>query len=565
MIGVIGKNDEIPVIEEFFQLFKTPWEIYQAGRQYDVVLVTADEIPDVDSRLLLVYRSLRHRIDARHEVTISAQHRGLRPVVNGLTLPLYGNVATFGDSKHGIACVGASPNVAGLRFASPQRTILRLGYDLFEEVRFLLAVGQPIETADVPTLDSHIALLRQWILDAGLPLLEVPPTPSGHGFIVCLTHDIDFIGIRQHRFDHSMWGFLFRSTVGAARDLVRRRVSIGRLFRAWKAAASLPFVYLGWLKDFWEPFGWYLQVETGLPATYYVIPFKGRPGTNVPGPRASRRATAYDIGDLARWAIALKNQGCEVGVHGIDAWRSVHSGREELARVVALTGDARVGIRIHWLLHDSNTFALLDQAGYVYDTTGGYNDTIGYRHGTTQVFRPLNAKSLLELPLHIQDGALFFPDRLDLSESEAWTRCAALISRAQTGGGVLTVLWHDRSHAAERFWGDFYIRLVDTLRASDAWFGTAAQVAGWFERRRLVRFERVETPRGEYVMVVSDGNDDVMPPLTLRIQRPDATSAVVDMPWNGQTVIRFDASLADVETFPRGHASAGLQMCSGFL
>src|SRR5439155_671266 len=113
----------------------------------------------------------------------------------------------------------------------------------------------------------------------------------------------------------------------------------------------------------------------------------------------------------------------------------------------------------------------------------GYNETIGYRNGTTQVFNPPGATTLLELPLHIQDGALFYPNRLDLSESEAEKRCRALIDNARQFGGVLTVLWHDRSHGPERFWGDFYIRLVQALKSSKGWFATAGRVVSWFRKR----------------------------------------------------------------------------------
>jgi len=49
MIGVIAQAAERGVVEEFFQLFKTPWEFYREGRSYDVVVVTADEVPDVEN------------------------------------------------------------------------------------------------------------------------------------------------------------------------------------------------------------------------------------------------------------------------------------------------------------------------------------------------------------------------------------------------------------------------------------------------------------------------------------------------------------------------------------
>ena len=106
------------------------------------------------------------------------------------------------------------------------------------------------------------------------------------------------------------------------------------------------------------------------------------------------------------------------------------------------------------------------------------------------MFRPLGAQTLLELPLHIQDGALFYPQRLDLSEREAESRCDALIGNARKLGGVLTLLWHDRSHAPERFWGDFYAGLVLRLRSLGGWFGTGSQVATWFRNRRKVRLSR---------------------------------------------------------------------------
>ena len=240
--------------------------------------------------------------------------------------------------------------LAGVRIDGATRTTIRLGYDLFEEVHRLISIGQTVDHAAVPTLDLHTGMLRQWIIEAGIPLLEVAAAPASHRFFVCLTHDIDFVGIRRHKLDHTMWGFLHRSTVTAIRNVVRGRLSVKRLLKTWRAVASLPFVYLGWAKDFWSPFEWYLQVERNLPATYYLIPFKRRDGDSVGGRATVRRGTAYDVTDpdLRAWVARLLEEGCEVGVHGIDAWHSVDSGRAELARVAAVTGQSRTGVRMHW-------------------------------------------------------------------------------------------------------------------------------------------------------------------------------------------------------------------------
>jgi hypothetical protein len=349
-----------------------------------------------------------------------------------------------------------------------------------------------------------------------------------------------------------MWGFLFRATVGTLRRVLRGRLAVSKMLKNWVAVASLPFVYMGWAKDFWEPFEWYLEVERGLPATYFLIPFKRRAGDKVPGRHASRRAAAYDVTDLPHWIAILQARGCELGVHGIDAWHSEDSGREELARLGVVTGQSVAGIRMHWLLGDVNTPPVLERAGYVYDSTVGYNETVGYRAGTGQVFRPLAANTILELPLHIQDGALFYTQRLDLTAVDAQKRCQSLIDNAGELGGVLTILWHDRSHGPERLWGDFYVELVQTLKSSNAWFGTAAQVVGWFHKRRKVHFERMDAADGSRLCYEGE---EIQPPLKVRFYRASRRSQghdpvgvakkdFVDIPWDGKAAGELEIQMA---------------------
>lgn len=538
MIGVIPKPGQVGVAEEFFELFKTPWELYRPEQTYEVVIATTDDVPEIVTKLLLICGSTRKNIDVRMGFALSQRYAGATLNAEQTALPIYGEVLTFSDNSKGTACLKANSEAAGLRICSGDSTVMRLGYDLFDEVGFLLSAGQPVKYAHIPTLDFHIGILRNWILAEGVPLLEIPPAPAGHSFAVCLTHDIDFAGIRNHKFDHSMWGFVYRATLGSLRNFFLGRISVGRLLKSWRALASLPFVYLGWAKDFWEPFEWYMEAEKGLPATYFLIPFKGRAGKKVDGPHASWRAVAYDLGELSHSIARLKAAGCELGVHGIDAWHSAADGREERARIEQVAGTSCTGIRMHWLLHDGNTFSVLEESGYTYDSTVGYNEAIGYRAGTGQVFRPLGAERLLELPVHIQDGALFYPNRMDLSEAEAQTCCHALMQNAKDSGGVLTMIWHDRSHGPERFWGDFYRMLLGKLRSASAWFATASQAVSWFEKRRQVRFERVLTANGVQVQPRYDG-PEVWPPFKIRVYTPatvrsaQLTSSFADILWKG--------------------------------
>ena len=109
---------------------------------------------------------------------------------------------------------------------------------------------------------------------------------------------------------------------------------------------------------------------------------------------------------------------------------------------------------MHWLYFDEEAPARLDRAGFSYDSTVGYNETIGFRAGTAQAFKPFQAERMLELPLHIMDTALFYPSYMNLSSKQAEKAIDPLIENVARFGGALTINWHDRSLAPERLWDD---------------------------------------------------------------------------------------------------------------
>src|SRR5262249_29209088 len=153
--------------------------------------------------------------------------------------------------------------------------------------------------------------------------------PGGHRLMACLTHDVDHPAIRLHRFDHTMFGFLYRATVGSLIGACRGRTRPAVLQRNLRAAFVLPFVHLGWTRDFWCGFDEYLQIEKGLGSTFFVIPVKDQPGRGVNGGAPRRRAAAYEASDIAGLVKSLAEAGAEVALHGIDAWLDSASGFEE--------------------------------------------------------------------------------------------------------------------------------------------------------------------------------------------------------------------------------------------
>ena len=407
--------------------------------------------------------------------------------------------------------------------------MVRLGFDLFEEIRHLLTQGQPAELASIPTLDLHISLLRELIVRQGVTLVEILPVPAGHPFIVCLTHDVDHPCVRYHKFDHTMFGFVYRATVGSVIKFCRGRRSLRQEVTNWKAAFSLPLVFAGLAKDFWNQLGRYLELEGDLASTFFVIPTKGEACVDSHGQRTAKRASRYASADIADDLKRLLSANREIAVHGIDAWRDSAKGRDERERIQEITGAVEVGVRMHWLYFNSQAPLTLEKAGFSYDSTAGYNETIGYRAGTAQVFKHPNVDSLLELPLHIMDTALFYPSYMNLSDEQAGAAMLPLIENATRFGGVLTINWHDRSLGPERLWGNTYVTLLRDLRARTPWFATATQTVSWFRKRRATSFAAVpQGGRSIRVRPATDGSAGDLPPLTVRVHNSGSSNHNVD-------------------------------------
>ena len=207
MIGVVANQPEHSTVVEFFELFKTPWEFYRPGKHYDVLLCSNTPIPENSAKLVLLYGTQRQTFELDQGIKRRCVPRQNSVCFRGQRLPIYGSCLLFDDtSKEGLTHEGTNSAVA-VSAVSGDQVVVRVGFDLFAEVRYLLTLGQPAEFAGIPTLDLHISLLRDLILREGITLVEILPFPAGHRFTVCLTHDVDQPRVRYHKCDYTMFGF----------------------------------------------------------------------------------------------------------------------------------------------------------------------------------------------------------------------------------------------------------------------------------------------------------------------------------------------------------------------
>jgi hypothetical protein len=521
MIGIICDKNQRPFVAEFFELFKVQWEYCVDARQYDVVIVTGHTDARPQARLMIAFGSKKKSYDLG-QVT----QRSLRPepVIlehEGYKFPVYGMLAKIESSFEPILKVLETDESVGVKYVIEGQNIIRVGYDLFDEVQYLLEKGQPVSQAIIPTVDIHIKQLRNWIIDAGICLVEIPPVPSGYGFVACLTHDVDFVNIRDHQvLDRSVLGFIARSLFPNNLRNTRSEIVWSRILRNWRALLSLPAVYLGLCRDIWFDIDRYMDLERGLGSTYYFIPLKGHPGASGNHVEPHWRAARYDARDYQSLITELKQQRCEIGVHGLDAWQDAKMGIKEGELLRSLSGEDRTGIRMHWLYFSKESPKILEEAGFAYDSTVGYNEANGFRSGTTQVFCLPGSMRLLELSLNVMDTALFYSKRMGLSEAEALEQCKKLITVLRSHGGVLTINWHTRSLSPERNWESFYLELLELLKVERVWFATAMGAVEWFRRRRQIRFEDVEVrPHGVKVRLRGTRPMD-LPGFMLRVHHP---------------------------------------------
>ncbi len=367
MIGVATSEPDHEIVREFFELFKTPWEFYRADSRYDVLLLPSGGTPSPSAKLVVIYGSASCDFDREHAIDSGAERVGRVLSFDGERMPIYGSARSFTDTAdRPLLCDETSGEAVSIELTGNGASVIRLGFDLFQEIRHLLTSGQSENFAELPTLDRHIAFLRRLIVSRGLLLIEIPPVPARYPFIVALTHDVDHPRVRLHKFDHTMFGFLYRAIVGSVIAFFRGRRSLRQVRLNWQAAFCLPLVFAGLARDFWDQLEAYVELEERVGSTFFVLPIKGEAGVNPEGRTRPDRASRYAAADLADDLRRLAAANCEIGVHGINAWRDSEKGKAERKCIEAITGTAEMGVRMHWLYFDSDSPRTLEAAGFSY-------------------------------------------------------------------------------------------------------------------------------------------------------------------------------------------------------
>src|SRR5436190_4191004 len=134
MIGVVASEEQHPLIAEFCELFKPPWEFHRPGGRYDILICSNSMVPENNARLLFLYSAQRQAFEESRSIrTISASRHDFVSF-RGERMPIYGGCLLFNSPGNEVVIHERTKAAAAVSVTSGDQIAIRLGFDLFEEV-----------------------------------------------------------------------------------------------------------------------------------------------------------------------------------------------------------------------------------------------------------------------------------------------------------------------------------------------------------------------------------------------------------------------------------------------
>jgi hypothetical protein len=208
----------------------------------------------------------------------------------------------------------------------------------------------------------------------------------------------------------------------------------------------------------------------------------------------------YTLEDLEGELKYILDRNCEIGFHtGYYSYNDldrVMTEKKEMERVI---GEKVIGARNHVLRFKTpDSWNLLMQAGFRYDSSFGYHDTIGFRNGMCHPFQPFNITTckkidILEIPLHVQDWTLFRNMKMNISE--CWTHIKNLIDSVEKYNGILVLLWHTWTFSLPTSiggifgneWTRLYEKILQYGHEKNAWITNCKELCKYSSKNTLLK------------------------------------------------------------------------------
>lgn len=305
--------------------------------------------------------------------------------------------------------------------------------------------GSPESAAPTPVLeDAVIRFLAdveaETLTKSGF-FVRKARWPQNARFAVCITHDVD--NVRR-----PMTHILRRANRFSFSDIVLALLGLRSLYNNIDFIADL-------------------EARHGFRSSFFFL------------------SKNYDLSVLARTSRRLIESGWEVGLHGdLGTHDSAEAMEDAVTRLSSAFGSRSVGLREHFLQFDyGKTWEIAQSSGFIYDSTVGNRDRLGFRLGLCTPFHPPDSAwrqmKMVELPLVLMDTTLW--GYLRRSESEGEKDFLSLLDQVDKVNGLMTLLWHQESVRMKG--GRIFSRLLAALAGRDCYVATGERMARWWVDR----------------------------------------------------------------------------------
>jgi hypothetical protein len=266
-----------------------------------------------------------------------------------------------------------------------------------------------------------------------------------------ISHDVDHIKVSEHLVkDLIVPKYMARMHV----ELLTGKISLREYILRWT----------DFFKNKWQNIDELITFNNinNVPSSFFIAVNRGV-GLN------------YSNESALVWIDQMKSRKCEIGIHGIE-FDNENAIRKEHELFSSLTGTQNFGIRMHYVRNTADTYQLLANAGYKYDST---------EHAFKDPYRIGN---MWEFPFQIMDGWVIEDGKSwqSVTLEKAKENTLRLIDKAHNEKlDYLGIDFHDRyfSHSFKT-WLNWYMWLIDYLKQNKIEFVNFNQAINELENKK---------------------------------------------------------------------------------
>jgi peptidoglycan/xylan/chitin deacetylase (PgdA/CDA1 family) len=311
---------------------------------------------------------------------------------------------------------------------------------------------------DDPLVDALVAFLDVMLRKSFDSFFRILPWPGGQPFAFCLTHDVDLTRGASIKKRIVNRGLDLISRVGIKQDSAENMKTIISeedaqvwtypqlldLYRQYKRKASFFFL---------------TRMFEGMHFRYNISSRKFR-----------------------KLIEELQQEGHETGLHSsLKAFDKSGKYSEERQKLEEITGKEIGGLRQHYLRAKfPRLWQMAANAGFIYDTSLGYNYQYGFRAGTCHPFRCYNYKTDKSLPLW-EFSLAFFENNLPRDTENPEELIAVverIIGKTEQYEGMVVGLLHPSNFLQPNF-NRLWEWILNEIEKRGAFSATLSEMVEW--------------------------------------------------------------------------------------